>query len=53
VAYFAELIQILRTVDASKITSSYINEIIDRVFNTADEDIETNTKLINDVGDAL
>jgi len=51
VAYFAQLIEILRTVSSEKITSSYINEIIDRVFNTANEDIETNTKLLNDVSE--
>ena len=49
VAYFAQLIEILRTISPEKITSSYINEIIDRVFNTADENIEVNTKLINDI----
>jgi len=38
----------LRDVSPEKITSSYINEIIDRVFNTADEDIEENTKLIGE-----
>jgi len=48
VAYFAQLIEILRNVSPEKITSSYINEIIDRVFNTADEDIEENTKLIGE-----
>jgi len=53
VAYFAQLIEILRIVSPEKITSSYLNEIIDRVFNNADEDTEVNTKLINDVGGAL
>src|SRR4030042_1466551 len=51
VAYFAQLIEILRTVSPEKITSSYLNEIIDRVFNTADEDIEANTTLVNDVNE--
>src|SRR4030065_424006 len=51
VAYFAQLIEILRTISPEKITSSYINEIIDRVFNTADEDIEANTTLVNDVNE--
>ena len=51
VAYFAQLIEILRTVSPEKITSSYINEIIDRVFNTADEDIEANTVLLNDANE--
>ena len=48
VAYFAQLIEILRTVSPEKITSHYINTIIDKVFNTADEDIEENTKLIGE-----
>src|SRR3972149_2259227 len=43
-----KFIEILRNVSPEKITSSYINEIIDRVFNTADEDIEENTKLIGE-----
>ena len=51
VAYFAQLIEILRTISPEKITSSYLNEIIDRVFNTADEDIEANTTLVNDVNE--
>ena len=51
VAYFAQLIEILRDVSPEKITSSYINKIIDRVFNTADEDIEENTTLVNDVNE--
>ena len=51
IAYFAQLIEILRTVNPEKITSPYLNEIIDRVFNTADEDIEQNIKLINDVSE--
>jgi len=39
VAYFSTLIEILRGVDKDKITSSYLNTIIDKVFNHhSDED---------------
>ena len=33
VAYFGTLIEVLRGVDSEKLTSSYLNTIIDRVFN--------------------
>ncbi len=38
VVYFAKLIDILRNVDDQKLTSSYLNEIIDRVFNEYEEE---------------
>jgi hypothetical protein len=38
VAYFALLIESLRGVSPEKITSKYINELIDRIFNNFDED---------------
>jgi hypothetical protein len=41
VAYFGKLIEILRGVDPTKLTSPYLNEIIDRVFNSVD-DIDEN-----------
>lgn len=37
IAYFAKLIDVLRGVAEEKMTSSYINEIIDRVFNEYEE----------------
>jgi hypothetical protein len=37
VAYFSKLIDILRGVPKEKMTSGYLNEIIDRVFGEADE----------------
>jgi len=37
VAWFSQLIAILRGVEAEKITSKYLNTIIDRVFNSAEE----------------
>jgi len=37
VAYFAVLISALRGVDGNKITSQYINAIIDKVFNDCDD----------------
>lgn len=37
VAYFSKLIEILRGVDSNKMTSQYLNAIIDRVFNEAEE----------------
>lgn len=38
VAYFSVLIDVLRGVDSDKLTSEYLNEIIDRVFNQYDEE---------------
>ncbi len=40
VAYFSKLIEILRDVKGEKITSAYVNEIIDRVFSQADDEEE-------------
>ena len=40
VAYFSTLIDALRNVNPEKLTSSYMNEIIDRVFNSYEEDSE-------------
>lgn len=40
VAYFSTLIEALRTVDKSKLTSSYINVMIDKIFNNYEEDID-------------
>lgn len=37
IAYFGKLIEILRTVDPDKISSGYLNEIIDRVFNNFED----------------
>ena len=37
VAYFGRLIEILRTVDANKITSPYLNTLIYKIFNDYDE----------------
>ena len=37
VAYFSILIGILRGIDPSKLTSQYLNAIIDKVFNEAEE----------------
>ena len=39
VAYFAMLIKILRDIDKDKLTSSYLNTIIDKVFNDHEETI--------------
>src|SRR3972149_7479117 len=44
VAYFAQLIEILRDVSPEKITSEYLNIIIDRVFNSAEEIEDANEK---------
>ena len=38
VAYFGKLIEVLRGVDPVKITSPYLNQIIDRVFNQSEEE---------------
>lgn len=38
VAYFGMLIKILRDVDKDKLTSSYLNTIIDKVFNDHEEE---------------
>lgn len=38
IAYFAKLIEVIRTVNPEKITSSYLSEIIDRVFNEYEEE---------------
>lgn len=38
IAYFGKLIEILRGVDSNKLTSNYLNTIIDKVFNLAEED---------------
>ena len=37
VAYFSTLVEILRGVDKKNLTSSYINTIIDRVFNSSED----------------
>lgn len=42
VAYFSLLIQTLKGVPKEKLTSNYINEVIDRIFNSYDNDIEDN-----------
>jgi hypothetical protein len=42
IAYFAKLIEILRGVSQEKMTSNYINEIVDRVFNEYDESEDYN-----------
>lgn len=42
VAYFSTLVGALRNVNKSKITSSYINTLIDRIFNNYEEDDESN-----------
>lgn len=39
VAYFGMLISILREIDANKLTSPYLNTIIDKVFNDYEEDV--------------
>jgi hypothetical protein len=39
IAYFAILINALRGIPSEKITSVYINELIDRIFNDYDEDL--------------
>jgi hypothetical protein len=39
VAYFSKLIEILRGVDNGKLNSHFLNDIIDRVFNSCEEDI--------------
>lgn len=41
VAYFSSLVQILRGVDSEKLSSSYINKIIDKVFNSIDNEIDS------------
>lgn len=38
IAYFAKIIEIIRTVDPTKINSGYLNGIIDKVFNQYEED---------------
>jgi len=38
IAYFAKLIEVIRTVNPDKITSAYLSEIIDRVFNEYEEE---------------
>lgn len=38
VAYFSTLVEALRNVDKSEITSSYINTLIDKIFNNYEED---------------
>lgn len=38
IAYFAKLIEVIRTVNPEKITSAYLSEIIDRVFNEYEEE---------------
>jgi len=40
VAYFSKLIEILRGVKDEKLTSQYLNTIIDKVFNEADDSLE-------------
>ncbi len=39
VAYFGLLIGILRGIPSDKVTSPYLNALIDRVFNSTDEDL--------------
>lgn len=39
VAYFSKLIEILRGIDTKNLTSAYLSEIIDRVFNNFDEEL--------------
>ncbi len=41
VAYFSTLVEALRNVDKSRITSSYMNTIIDKIFNNYEEDDES------------
>ncbi len=41
VAYFGKLIEILRGVDKDSITSDYLNTLIDRVFNEAEDSDES------------
>ena len=38
VAYFSTLIEALRSVDPKKLTSEYMNELIDRIFNRYEEE---------------
>ena len=38
VAYFSTLIEALRGVDKNKLTPSYINAMIDKIFNQYEED---------------
>lgn len=38
IAYFAKLIEVIRNVNPEKITSTYLSEIIDRVFNEYEEE---------------
>ena len=38
IAYFSKLIEILRGVDSNKLTSQYLNEIIDRVFSEFEDE---------------
>lgn len=40
IAYFSQLIEILRGVDPSKINATYLNALIDKVFNNFDGDEE-------------
>jgi len=44
IAYFAKLIEVIRTVNPEKITSAYLSEIIDRVFNEYEEEDLTNNQ---------
>ena len=39
IAYFSELIKIIRKTEPKKLTHSYLCELIDRVFNNFDEEI--------------
>lgn len=41
IAYFSMLIDALKVVPKEKLTSSYINEMIDRIFNSYDEENES------------
>ncbi len=38
IAYFSKLIEVLRGVDSNKMTSQYLNSIIDKVFNEFEEE---------------
>lgn len=45
VAYFGKLIEILRSIDNPEMSSSYLNTIIDRVFEGFDDDDNINDEL--------
>lgn len=39
IAYFSKLIEVLRGVESNKLTSQYLNSIIDRVFNEFEDEV--------------